>query len=144
SIIGVIRPASAFASGEMGPSASGETAVPAVGRTTFMGPDAIRWGLGFHAEAARFPAFGQGYERQNEVAPAGGIRRVCDAQSQRPPPLTPPHRAKARGEGNPEAECYQRTSEEAVPGHLLTVSRFHGTAVGFPSPRALLRAVGRG
>jgi len=30
---------------------------------------------------------------------------LCETESQRPPPLTPPHRAEARGEGNPESEC---------------------------------------
>jgi very-short-patch-repair endonuclease len=40
---------------------------------------------------------------------------VCDLESQRPPPLTPPHRAEeARGEGNPEAEYCQQTSGTAI------------------------------
>jgi len=29
---------------------------------------------------------------------------LYDTEGQSPPPLTPPHRAEARGEGNPEAE----------------------------------------
>src|SRR5262249_36225033 len=32
-----------------------------------------------------------------------------------PPPLTPPHRAEARGEGNLDSECEQPRSDQALP-----------------------------